>query len=57
MTNAVQTSQIVLSTDCSVDTNGNQGYIAENRSNASYGAGFASAGGGVFATEFAEGIS
>ena len=49
-----QTSTIVNSTDCSVDSNSNEGCVVVNPSTASYGAGFASAGGGVFVTEFAE---
>jgi len=53
-----QTSTIVNSTDCSFETNSNQGCIVMDLSIASDGAGFANAGGGVFVTEFAEaGIS
>jgi hypothetical protein len=49
-----QSSTIVNSTDCSYEANSNQGCIVMDPSTASYGAGFASAGGGVFITEFAE---
>ena len=49
-----QTSTIVNSTDCSYEANSNQGCIVVDPSTASYGAVFASAGGGVFITEFAE---
>jgi hypothetical protein len=53
-----QTSTLVNSTDCSYAANANQGCIVQTPTTASYGAGFASAGGGVFITEFAEtGIS
>ncbi|KII90816.1 glycoside hydrolase family 16 protein [Plicaturopsis crispa FD-325 SS-3] len=55
---AVQSSTLVNSTDCSFQTNSNQGCVVTDPSTSSYGAGFASAGGGVFVTEFAEaGIS
>jgi len=54
----VQTSTLINSTDCSYLTNSNQGCIVTEPSVASYGAPFASAGGGVWVTEFAEsGIS
>lgn len=49
-----QTSTLVNSTDCSYAANANQGCIVQTPTTASYGAGFASAGGGVFITEFAE---
>lgn len=49
-----QTSTIVNSTDCSFEANSNQGCVVVDPSTASYGAGFAGAGGGVFVTEFAE---
>ncbi|KIM78459.1 glycoside hydrolase family 16 protein [Piloderma croceum F 1598] len=53
-----QTSTLVSSTDCSFDSNNNQGCIVIDQSTSSYGAGFASGGGGQFVTELAEdGIS
>lgn len=56
--NAVQTSTLVNSTDCSFKTNSNEGCVVEDPDPNSYGAAFAAAGGGVFVTEFAEtGIS
>ncbi|KAG9003572.1 hypothetical protein FRB93_010990 [Tulasnella sp. JGI-2019a] len=54
----VETSTLINSTDCSYLTNSNEGCIVTNPATTSYGAGFASAGGGVWVTEFAEsGIS
>jgi hypothetical protein len=54
----VQSSSLINSTDCSYLINSNEGCITTNPSMASYGAGFAQAGGGMFVTEFAEtGIS
>jgi hypothetical protein len=56
--NAVQTSMLVNSTDCSFKTNSNEECVVEDPDPNSYGAAFAAAGGGVFVTEFAEtGIS
>ncbi|THU89496.1 glycoside hydrolase family 16 protein [Dendrothele bispora CBS 962.96] len=56
--NPVQTSNMINSTDCNFQTNSNEGCIVTNPTTKSYGADFASAGGGVFVTEFAEeGIS
>jgi hypothetical protein len=56
--NAVQTSTLVNSTDCSFKTNSNEGCVVEDPDPNSYGAAFAAAGGGMFVTEFAEsGIS
>ncbi|KAI0320941.1 concanavalin A-like lectin/glucanase domain-containing protein [Amylostereum chailletii] len=56
--NAVQTSTLVNSTDCSFEANSNQGCVVTDPSTASYGQAFAAAGGGVFVTEFAtSGIS
>jgi hypothetical protein len=56
--NAVQTSTLVESTDCSFKTNSNEGCVTEVPDPNSYGAAFAAAGGGVFVTEFANtGIS
>ncbi|KAI0699209.1 concanavalin A-like lectin/glucanase domain-containing protein [Cytidiella melzeri] len=53
-----QTSTLINSTDCSVTANNNEGCIVTNPNTTSYGPGFASTGGGVFVTEFAEkGIS
>jgi hypothetical protein len=52
--NAVQTSTLVNSTDCSFKTNSNEGCVVEDPDPNSYGAAFAAAGGGVFVTEFAE---
>jgi hypothetical protein len=49
-----QTSTLVSSTDCSFDSNNNQGCIVLDPSTSSYGAGFASTGGGQFVTELAE---
>ncbi|KAI0060384.1 glycoside hydrolase family 16 protein [Artomyces pyxidatus] len=58
VTNAVQTSTLVNSTDCSFQSNNNEGCQVTNPDPSSYGANFAAAGGGVFVTEFAEkGIS
>jgi hypothetical protein len=54
----VQSSKLINSTDCSFNTNGNQGCITSDPASNSYGADFAAAGGGVFVTEFADtGIS
>lgn len=54
----VQSSTLINSTDCDYNTNSNEGCIVTNPTTKSYGADFASAGGGVFITEFAEdGIS
>lgn len=51
-------SSKTLSTDCSHDTNNNEGCIVTDSDTTSYGEGFGKAGGGVFVTEFAEtGIS
>lgn len=49
----VQSSTIVNSTDCSYENDSNQGCVVMDPSTASYGAGFAAAGGGVFVTEYA----
>jgi hypothetical protein len=55
---AVQTSTLVVSTDCSFKANQNEGCATQNPDPKSYGAAFAASGGGVFVTEFAEtGIS
>ncbi|KAF8158486.1 concanavalin A-like lectin/glucanase domain-containing protein [Crassisporium funariophilum] len=48
-----QSSQLINSTDCSHLDNNNQGCITTDPSPASFGAGFAAAGGGVFVTEYA----
>ncbi|KAF8654615.1 hypothetical protein AX16_003527 [Volvariella volvacea WC 439] len=54
----VQTSPFVNSTNCDSQANNNQGCIVTDPDPASFGAGFAAAGGGVFVTEYAEsGIS
>lgn len=42
----------IVSTDCFNATNGNQGCIVQGASEATYGAGFAAAGGGVYALEW-----
>ncbi|TFK93306.1 glycoside hydrolase family 16 protein [Polyporus arcularius HHB13444] len=56
--NAVQSSTLINSTDCSIQANNNQGCIITNPDPASYGEAFAKAGGGVYVTEFAiDGIS
>jgi len=56
--NAVQTSTLINSTDCSFKTNSNEGCVVEDPDPNSYGAAFATAGGGMFVTELAEsGIS
>ncbi|KAK7464802.1 hypothetical protein VKT23_006008 [Stygiomarasmius scandens] len=53
-----QSSMLINSTDCNYLANDNEGCIVTNPTTKSYGADFASAGGGVFVTEFAEdGIS
>ncbi|KAI0265538.1 glycoside hydrolase family 16 protein [Gloeopeniophorella convolvens] len=52
--NAVQTSNIVNSTDCSFQSNDNEGCAVQDPDPTSYGAAFAAAGGGVFVTELAE---
>lgn len=55
---AVQSSTLINSTDCSIQANNNQGCIVSNPDPASYGEAFAKAGGGVYVTEFAiDGIS
>ncbi|OJA14187.1 hypothetical protein AZE42_06505 [Rhizopogon vesiculosus] len=48
-----QTSTLITSTNCSYAANEDQGCIVTDPSTASYGAGFASAGGGAFVTEVA----
>jgi hypothetical protein len=56
--NAVQTSTLVNSADCSFKTNSNEGCVVEDPDPNSYRTAFAAAGGGVFVTEFSEtGIS
>jgi len=56
--NALQTSTLVNSTDCSTAANNNEGCVVTTPTPSSYGAAFAADGGGVFVTEFAnEGIS
>lgn len=56
--NPVQTSTLVNTTNCNVQADENMGCVVENPDRNSYGAAFAAAGGGVFATELAEkGIS
>jgi len=56
--NSVQTSTLINSTDCSFQSNNNEGCVIENPDPNSYGAAFAAGSGGVFVTEFAEaGIS
>jgi len=56
--NAVQTSTLVNSTDCSFKTNSNEGCVVEDPDPNSYGAAFAAAGGGMFVLELVEsGIS
>lgn len=55
---AVQSSALVNSTDCSFQSNSNQGCVTTVPSTQSYGAGFAAAGGGVYVTAYVEaGIS
>jgi hypothetical protein len=44
----IETGQ-VISTDCFNQTNGDEGCIVQDPSSSSFGAGFASSGGGVFA--------
>ncbi|KAK0459967.1 glycoside hydrolase family 16 protein [Desarmillaria tabescens] len=54
----VQSSTLINSTDCNYEANSNSGCVVTDPSKASYGAQFASSGGGVFVTEYAEtGIS
>ncbi|KAG1881912.1 glycoside hydrolase family 16 protein [Suillus tomentosus] len=48
-----QTSTLVASTNCSYAANEDQGCIVTDPSTGSYGAGFASSGGGAFVTEMA----
>jgi len=48
-----QTSTLISSTNCSYALNGDEGCIVVDPSTTSYGAGFASAGGGAFVTEMA----
>lgn len=48
-----QTSTLVTQTNCSYALNGDEGCIVVDPSIASYGAPFASAGGGAFVTEVA----
>ncbi|KAG0704860.1 glycoside hydrolase family 16 protein [Suillus ampliporus] len=48
-----QTSTLVASTNCSYASNEDQGCIVTDPSTSSYGAGFASSGGGAFVTEMA----
>jgi len=48
-----QTSTLINSTDCSFEANENAGCSVTDPSSSSYGAGFASAEGGVFVTEYA----
>ncbi|EIN12303.1 glycoside hydrolase family 16 protein [Punctularia strigosozonata HHB-11173 SS5] len=56
--NPVQTSTLINSTDCDHLANANSGCTVTDPSVASYGPGFAQAGGGVYVTEYAEeGIS
>jgi len=56
--NAIQTSKLINSTDCSTAANGNEGCVVTTPSTSSYGEGFAADGGGMFVTEFASsGIS
>ena len=56
--NAVQTSMLVNSTDCSFKTNLNEDCVVKDPDPSAYGAAFAAAGGGVFIIEFAKtGIS
>jgi len=52
--NPVQTSSLVNSTNYDAQANANLGCVVENPDPSSYGADFASAGGGVFVTEFAK---
>ncbi|KAJ7572205.1 glycoside hydrolase family 16 protein, partial [Mycena floridula] len=55
-TNPLQTSNVINSTDCNYENEGCM--VSEASVSGAYGAAFASAGGGVFVTEFAEsGIS
>lgn len=56
--NALQSSTLINSTDCSTAANGNEGCVVTTPTTSSYGEGFAKDGGGVFVTEFAnEGIA
>ena len=49
---------VLNSTDCSYQSNNNQGCVIKDPSPKSFGASFAAAGGGVWVTEFAlKGIS
>ncbi|TFY54028.1 hypothetical protein EVG20_g9874 [Dentipellis fragilis] len=58
VTNPQQSSTLVNATDCSFQANSNEGCVTTNPATNSYGQPFADAGGGVWATEFAEkGIS
>lgn len=56
--NPMQSSTLVNSTNCDYTQNGNEGCVVTNPSPASTGEAFASAGGGIFVTEFSDkGIS
>lgn len=48
-----ETSTNVTSTNCAYNANDNEGCVVIDPSTASFGAGFASSGGGTFVTEFA----
>ncbi|PCH40441.1 glycoside hydrolase family 16 protein [Wolfiporia cocos MD-104 SS10] len=51
--NAIQTSKLINSTDCSTAADNNDGCVVTTPTTSSYGEGFAAAGGGMFVTEFA----
>ncbi|CAE6513023.1 unnamed protein product [Rhizoctonia solani] len=52
LASGTQVTGTIVSNDCFNGTNGNQGCIVKGASEATYGAGFASAGGGVYALEW-----
>ncbi|CAE6488414.1 unnamed protein product [Rhizoctonia solani] len=52
LASGTQVTGKIVSNDCFNGTNGNQGCIVQGATDATYGAGFASAGGGVYALEW-----
>ncbi|CAE6535199.1 unnamed protein product [Rhizoctonia solani] len=52
LASGTQVTGTIVSNDCFNGTNGNQGCIVQGASESTYGAGFATAGGGVYALEW-----